>query len=113
MHPAQIAAYHIHYLLAIVLAIYGFAALWLDSRLKKNQPISHATRQAHKQYAITVKVMQYLTIITLLTGLRLKLNPFSVRMLTMHRWFDISAAQRDRARLDYPDPRLVAGMLYT
>ncbi|MBU42643.1 MAG: hypothetical protein CMN76_05450 [Spirochaetaceae bacterium] len=71
MHPAQIAAYHIHYLLAIVLAIYGFAALWLDSRLKKNQPISHATRQAHKQYAITVKVMQYLTIITLLTGLYL------------------------------------------
>jgi len=25
----------------------------------------------------------------------------------------VSAAQRDRARLDYPDPRLVAGMLYT
>ena len=24
----------------------------------------------------------------------------------------VSAAQRDRARMEYPDPRLVAGMLY-
>ena len=24
----------------------------------------------------------------------------------------VSAAQRDRARLEYPDPRLIAGMLY-
>jgi nucleoside-diphosphate-sugar epimerase len=23
------------------------------------------------------------------------LNPFSVKMLTMHRWFDISAAEHD------------------
>jgi len=25
----------------------------------------------------------------------IKLNPFSVKMLTMHRWFDISAAEQD------------------
>lgn len=30
-----------------------------------------------------------------LIGRRLKLNPFNVRVLTMHRWFDISAAERD------------------
>lgn len=30
-----------------------------------------------------------------LTGRKLKLNPFNVRVLTMHRWFDISAAERD------------------
>jgi nucleoside-diphosphate-sugar epimerase len=29
------------------------------------------------------------------TGIKLKLNTFSVRMLTMHRWFDISAAEKD------------------
>lgn len=26
---------------------------------------------------------------------RIKLNPFTVTVLTMHRWFDISAAERD------------------
>lgn len=30
-----------------------------------------------------------------LTGRKLKLNPFNVRVLTMHRWFDISNATRD------------------
>jgi nucleoside-diphosphate-sugar epimerase len=29
------------------------------------------------------------------TGRRLKLNPFSVRVLTMHRWFNIAAATKD------------------
>ncbi len=67
----RIAAYHIHYLLAFIVVIYAFLCLWLDSRLQKNKPISDSTRQAHKQYALTVKVMQYVTIITLLTGLYL------------------------------------------
>ena len=30
-----------------------------------------------------------------LLGKKLKLNPFNVRVLTMHRWFDISAAEND------------------
>ena len=30
-----------------------------------------------------------------LTGVRLKLNPFAVRMLTMHRWFNIDKATKD------------------
>lgn len=30
-----------------------------------------------------------------LLGRKLKLNPFNVRVLTMHRWFDISNAERD------------------
>ena len=29
------------------------------------------------------------------TGKRLKLNPFAVKMVTMHRWFKIDAAERD------------------
>lgn len=29
------------------------------------------------------------------TGRKLKLNPFNVRMLTMHRWFTIAAAEKD------------------
>lgn len=31
----------------------------------------------------------------LLTGLKLKLNPFAVKMLTMHRWFRITAAEEE------------------
>ena len=30
-----------------------------------------------------------------LAGTTLKLNPFNVRVLTMHRWFDIAAAEKD------------------
>ena len=30
-----------------------------------------------------------------LTGTKLKLNPFAVKMVTMHRWFRIDAAERD------------------
>ncbi len=33
--------------------------------------------------------------ITWITGKQLKLNPFNVRVLTMHRWFKIGAAERD------------------
>ena len=29
------------------------------------------------------------------TGARIKLNSFGVRMLTMHRWFNIEAAEKD------------------
>ena len=70
------AALHIHILLAYIIVIYGFVCLWLDSRLKKKEPIRDATRSAHKQYALAVKVMQYLTIITLLTGVYLLARRF-------------------------------------
>ena len=34
-------------------------------------------------------------LVGMLFGTTLKLSYFSVKMLTMHRWFDISAAERD------------------
>ena len=34
-------------------------------------------------------------LIGLVAGIKLKLNPFAVKMLTMHRWFKIDAAERD------------------
>merc|ERR1712046_572499 len=33
--------------------------------------------------------------IGMILGIRIKLNPFAVKVLTMHRWFDISAAEQD------------------
>lgn len=35
------------------------------------------------------------SIVGWILGMKIKLNPFAVLMLTMHRWFDISAAERD------------------
>ena len=32
--------------------------------------------------------------IGMILGIRIKLNPFAVKVLTMHRWFDISAAEK-------------------
>ncbi len=34
--------------------------------------------------------------ITMLTGIKIKLTPFVVLMMTMHRWFDCSAAVKVR-----------------
>mmetsp|Transcript_29422 Transcript_29422/g.80728 ORF Transcript_29422/g.80728 Transcript_29422/m.80728 type:complete len:405 (-) Transcript_29422:551-1765(-) len=43
-------------------------------------------------------VLAYLCeLIGFFTGLKLKLSLFNVRMLTMHRWFDVSAAKHDLA----------------
>ncbi|KAL1507043.1 hypothetical protein AB1Y20_007905 [Prymnesium parvum] len=43
-----------------------------------------------------LKILAYICeLIGFLTGLKLKLSLFNVRMLTMHRWFDTSAAKRD------------------
>jgi hypothetical protein len=32
---------------------------------------------------------------SMLTGIKIKLTPFTVTMMTMHRWFDCSASVRD------------------
>lgn len=45
-------------------------------------------------YALFFKVFFFAQLPTVL-GSSIKLNPFSVKMLTMHRWFDISAAEQD------------------
>jgi len=45
-------------------------------------------------------------LIGFLTGLKLKLSLFNVRMLTMHRWFNVSASERDLAYkpiISYPE----------
>lgn len=52
-------------------------------------------KRFHVPYCVIMAVAYLCNGITWLTGLRLKLNVFSVRMLTMHRWFDISNAKRD------------------
>jgi len=45
--------------------------------------------------SLLMSVAWFCTIFTKLTGIRMKLEPFQVKMLTMHRWFNCSAAARD------------------
>ena len=40
-------------------------------------------------------VAYFCSFLTLLTGKKFKLNPFTVRMMVIHRYFDISNAKRD------------------
>lgn len=58
----------------------GFDSLWAKYKL----PVWLLMPLAH-----TCDAIGYVT------GRRLKLNPFNVRVLTMHRWFRIDNAQRD------------------
>eukprot|EP01059_Diplonema_ambulator_P000606 TRINITY_DN10503_c0_g1_i1.p1 TRINITY_DN10503_c0_g1~~TRINITY_DN10503_c0_g1_i1.p1 ORF type:complete len:394 (+),score=58.83 TRINITY_DN10503_c0_g1_i1:72-1253(+) len=51
------------------------------------------------KFHLPVYLMYFLayvcSFVTLLTGRKMKLTPFTVRMITMHRWFTISAAEKD------------------
>jgi len=46
-------------------------------------------------YGFIMPIAQVVEVVGWLIGRKLKLNPFTVRMLTMHRWFKIEAAERD------------------
>jgi nucleoside-diphosphate-sugar epimerase len=46
-------------------------------------------------FTLMLAVSYLCNVVGLLLGRKLKLTPFTVRMLTIHRWFDISNARRD------------------
>jgi len=49
-------------------------------------------------WILMMTIAYFLQSITLVTGHQFRVNPFTVKMLTIHRWFDITNAERD---LDY------------
>ena len=49
----------------------------------------------HVPYWLIMLLAYFCALLEAVLGVRLKLNPFSVRMLTMHRWFTIDNAVRD------------------
>ena len=49
----------------------------------------------HLPYWLIMGLAYLCALIEAVSGVRLKLNPFYVRMLTMHRWFNIDKAQTD------------------
>lgn len=58
----------------------GFDSLWQKFKLP---------------YWLLMPIAYLCNIIGWFIGMKLKLNPFNVMVLTMHRWFDISAAKTD------------------
>eukprot|EP00039_Didymoeca_costata_P000174 m.44461 g.44461 ORF g.44461 m.44461 type:complete len:397 (+) comp10096_c0_seq3:23-1213(+) len=58
----------------------GFASLWEKAKLP---------------YWFLMVIAYMCNVVGYVAGLKLKLNPFNVKVLTMHRWFKITAAERD------------------
>ena len=46
-------------------------------------------------YWFLMPIAYLLAFVTSITGIRFKLTPFTVLMLTMHRWFKIDDAKKD------------------
>mmetsp|Transcript_953 Transcript_953/g.1511 ORF Transcript_953/g.1511 Transcript_953/m.1511 type:complete len:364 (-) Transcript_953:428-1519(-) len=42
-----------------------------------------------------MSIAYFLKMISICTGIKFRITPFTVKMLTIHRWFDISAAEKD------------------
>ncbi|EGD77340.1 reductase with NAD or NADP as acceptor [Salpingoeca rosetta] len=79
-HPSPLGYAHFWQVLDEPIKAMGFPSIWSKFKLPVwlLMPIAHIC-----------------DFIGWLTGRKLKLNPFNVRVLTMHRWFDISVAERD------------------
>jgi nucleoside-diphosphate-sugar epimerase len=49
-------------------------------------------------YTLLMGIAKFLQFVSAITGIQFRITPFTVKMMTIDRWFDISNAQRD---LDY------------
>eukprot|EP00618_Florenciella_parvula_P024918 CAMPEP_0119524194 /NCGR_PEP_ID=MMETSP1344-20130328/39172_1 /TAXON_ID=236787 /ORGANISM="Florenciella parvula, Strain CCMP2471" /LENGTH=402 /DNA_ID=CAMNT_0007562647 /DNA_START=113 /DNA_END=1321 /DNA_ORIENTATION=+ len=58
----------------------GFVSIWSKSKLPR---------------MLLMIIAHICDFVGMVLGVRIKLNPFAVKVLTMHRWFDISAAEKD------------------
>lgn len=63
-----------------VIVAMGFQSIWSKFKLP---------------YWFMMPLAYLCSLIGWILGITIKLNPFTVTVLTMHRWFDISAAERD------------------
>eukprot|EP00043_Microstomoeca_roanoka_P015941 m.160514 g.160514 ORF g.160514 m.160514 type:complete len:401 (+) comp16363_c0_seq1:89-1291(+) len=79
-HPFSAGYAHFWSVLDEPIKLVGFQSIWSKFKL----PVWLLMPLAH-----------ICDLIGWFTGRKLKLNPFNVRVLTMHRWFDISAAEKD------------------
>ncbi|MCB1166392.1 MAG: hypothetical protein KDK37_06745 [Leptospiraceae bacterium] len=85
-----IASKHLHILIGYLLVLYGFLSIWLDQRIKKTRPIDETTRAAHRQYALAVKIAQYVTLVSLLTGIVLLNTYWSAGVAISSLWWAVA-----------------------
>eukprot|EP00009_Paramoeba_aestuarina_P016503 CAMPEP_0201529580 /NCGR_PEP_ID=MMETSP0161_2-20130828/42171_1 /ASSEMBLY_ACC=CAM_ASM_000251 /TAXON_ID=180227 /ORGANISM="Neoparamoeba aestuarina, Strain SoJaBio B1-5/56/2" /LENGTH=401 /DNA_ID=CAMNT_0047931463 /DNA_START=44 /DNA_END=1249 /DNA_ORIENTATION=+ len=74
----------------------GYAEFWdvIDEPIKQMGFTSIHTRW-HLPFWLIMPIAYIASLAGWLFGMKFKLNPFSVHMMTMHRWFDVSAAKND------------------
>ena len=77
----------------------GYALFWKEIDIAvKAMGFTSLFDKSHLPVALMTVLAYICSFIEMLSGKKLKLTPFTVRMLTMHRWFSIKNAQSD---LDY------------
>ena len=52
-------------------------------------------KKFHLPYFLMMGIAYFLLSISSLTGVQFRITPFTVKMLTIHRWFNIQAAEKD------------------
>eukprot|EP01061_Rhynchopus_euleeides_P047085 TRINITY_DN9263_c0_g1_i2.p1 TRINITY_DN9263_c0_g1~~TRINITY_DN9263_c0_g1_i2.p1 ORF type:complete len:423 (+),score=177.02 TRINITY_DN9263_c0_g1_i2:78-1271(+) len=74
----------------------GYAIFW---KTVNEAVVAMGFADLESKMHLPVALMTFLayvcSLFTLVTGVKVKLTPFTVRMITMHRWFDISHAEQD------------------
>jgi len=74
----------------------GFALFWPElDRAVVGMGFTSVYRKFSLPYYLMMSLAYLCNWIGAIVGIRLKLNPFAVKMLTMHRWFRIDAAEKD------------------
>jgi len=74
----------------------GYALFWKElDRAVVGMGFTSVYRKLSLPYYFMMALAYVCNVVGFLLGTRLKLNPFSVKMLTMHRWFRIDAAEQD------------------
>jgi nucleoside-diphosphate-sugar epimerase len=74
----------------------GYAEFWdvIDEPIQKmGFPSIH--NKWHLPFWFIMPIAYLCSFVGWLFGTKFKLNPFSVHMMTMHRWFDVSSSKRD------------------
>jgi len=74
----------------------GCCVFWREmDRFQMAMGFESVFRKVKLPYHLMLAVAYACSFVGWLLGIRVKLNPFAVKMVTIHRWFDISAAEKD------------------
>ena len=74
----------------------GYALFWPTvAEAARRMGFADLEKKFHLPTTLMFVLAYICSFYTFLTGTKTKLTPFTVKMMVMHRWFDISAAEKD------------------